>query len=181
MIQQQIREKIHKQYPFLEQSLVRDLVSIIQQNEFYTMREGHVVFRMSPLLQFLKKAGPPHPSSLFDSKRKQLLLLHLTNPIPPLTTRRQINEMDVLLGVAASTPPTRWNDVFFLIRLAYKYRHHLYCLSPDSTTTHNTLTITKDGHVLRITPTHTYINNKEVNLELGTPTERNNARQLLLH
>lgn len=180
MLKQRIREKIHKQYPFLDQSLVRDLVSMIEQYKFYLLRDGKVALRMSPLLQFLK-TNPP-TTSLMDSKRKQLILRHLTNPIPPLTSHRQMDEMDLLLGASKSAHhPTRWKDVFFLIRLAYKYRHHLSCLSTDTTTTHNTLTIQKDGHVLRITPTHTYLDNKIVSLDYGLPMEREIARQLLLH
>lgn len=178
MFQERIREKIHKQYPFLPQSLVRDLSQWIQQHELYTVRQGKIVFRMTALLQLLKK---PSTNEMSTTKKKQLVLRHLMNPIPQLTTRRQRDEMDILLNVSKYTPPTRWNDVFYLLRLVYKYRHHLYCLSPTTFTTHNTLTIHHNNHELRMTPAHVYLDNQIVSLDLGTPTERDTARILLLH
>lgn len=179
LVKPQIREKIHQQYPFLPQSLVRDLSQWIQQHEFYTIRQGKIVFRMTPLLQLLKT--PSQDKDMWTVKKKQLVLRHLTNPIPPLTTRRQRDEMDLLLGISKYTPPTRWNDVFYLLRLVYKYRHHMSCLSPTTYTTHNTLTIHHNDHELRITPAHVYVDNQIVNLDFGTPTERETARILLLH
>lgn len=178
-VEQRIRQKIHKQYPFLQQSLVRDFSQWIQQHELYTLQQEKIVFRMTPLLQLLKK--PSSNDDRMTTKKKQVILRHLMNPIPPLSTRRQGDEMDLLLGVSKYTPPTRWNDVFYLIRLAYKYRHHLYCLTPTTSITHNTLSIHHDNHELRITPAHVYLDNQIISLDLGTPAERETARILLLH
>lgn len=52
-----LRAKIKDRYPVMPQSLARELVSVIQQNNFYTLNEDNVALRMTPLLQFLGASG----------------------------------------------------------------------------------------------------------------------------
>lgn len=167
-----IRQKLHKNYPFMQQSVVRYLSSLIHQNQFYVQKNNQVVFRMTPLLQMLN--GPTQDP--IEASKRENALFYIHHPIPPLRQERDMKELGLLLDVPST--PLNWKDAFHLMGLAYKYRQYLYCMTQDVSATNHALIIRGAPDELEIRYNNVLLNGKQLSLTRGLPEERLMAMQL---
>lgn len=173
-MKQKIQEKLHHNYPFMQQHLVHFLSDLIEKNHYYTIKQNEKIsLRMTPLLQNLQQ---PTLNAEQNSKR-QLVLYHMKHPIPSITSEQAKTEMKSLL-TASEKRDMRWDQLTNLMKLAFKYRHYLHCILQNNEISpqisHQSLSIQKNGNQLHITPQSIRLNGHSIDL----PSEREMARQM---
>lgn len=163
----------------MQQQEITFLTQTIQQHHFYNKKtndEKKIVFRMTPLLQYLK-APTDNPVERY---KRENALYHFHHPIPPLRQEKDRKNIRLLLLKDLDLSSLKWKDAVYLMGVAYKYRHYLYCLTQDrkSYATHDALIIQHANDKMEIKRGSVVLNGKPIPVERSTPEERTLAIDL---